>query len=200
MLKILRTISRPLLTIMLIIGTPILANKTQVKSPLSAKQKQVIQEAYSIGKQIVAYDGMTFEYATAGVILTESSAGKNLIGDESPDLMLRKASIGSMQFQLATAKWVIKRDKLMNQYYSFLLKPKMEKRLISLLLSDVSFSAMMGATYLKMNYESKLRKGATSKQAYFYAISKYNGGSHNWAYYARVIKNIKNIKRWKTLV
>jgi len=195
MLKILKSISRPLLTMMLIMSTPVLAK--EVKSPLSAKQEKVIQTVYDIGKQIKADDGMTFEWAAVGITFSESSAGKNLIGDESPDLKLRKASLGSMQVRLNTAKWIIKRDPLMNEYYSFLLKPKMEKRLISLLLSDVKFSAMIAITYLKMNYNCWLKKG--HKNPYFHAISRYNGGNNNTIYFAKVKKNIKNIKRWKAI-
>ena len=173
----------------------LLVSNSYAKSPLSTEQENILQKAYNIGKQIVADNGTTFEWAAAGITFTESSAGKNIIGDESYTKNIREASLGSMQVRLATAKWVIKKDKLMNRYFNFLLADNKEKRLITLLLTDIQFSAMIGITYVKMNYNSALRR--KFQRPYFYAISRYNGGSHNYKYYHRFKDNVKKIKKWR---
>jgi len=179
---------RIIVTIMLMVfGTPLLA--------LSAEQEQVINESYNIGKQVKAKDGMTFEWALAAVGMTESSSGRNIIGDEHYSRKLKKASLGVYQVRFDTAIYIIKRDKLMNKYYSFLLLKRNENRLVTLLLTNSKFSGMLAATYLKMNYEAALKKG--SPKPYFHAISRYNGGCWNYAYYERVMKNMRMIKRLK---
>jgi hypothetical protein len=129
--------------------------------------------------------------------MTESSSGRNIIGDEHYSKKLKKASLGVYQVRFDTAIFIIQRDKLMNQYYSFLLESKNEQRLITLLLTNSKFSGMLAATYLKMNYNYALKKGM--KNPYFYAISRYNGGAHNTPYYKRVMKNMRMIKRLKVI-
>ncbi|MEA3452208.1 MAG: hypothetical protein U9Q83_09955, partial [Bacteroidota bacterium] len=41
--------------------------------------------AFEIGKSVKATDGMTFEHTLVGIVLQESSAGKDLIGDKYED-------------------------------------------------------------------------------------------------------------------
>jgi len=173
----------------MMLGTPVLA--------LSAEQEQVIKESYNIGKQIKAKDGMTFEWALTAIGMTESSSGRNIIGDEHHSKKLKKASLGVYQVRFDTAKEIIKKDKRMNRYYSFLLLKKNENRLVTLLLTNSKFSGMLAASYLKMNYNAALKKKLA--KPYFHAISRYNGGNKNYAYYDRVMKNMKLIKRLKII-
>ena len=156
---------------------------------LTLDQENVIKSGYNIGKQIKAKDGMTFENTTASISITESSAGLNIIGDEHHSKKLRLASLGAYQIRLVTAKEIITKDKQMNKYYGYLLQPNRENHLITLLLTNIEFSAMIAATYIKMNYNRALKNGHGNPL--YYAISKYNGGSRNTPYYKRVIKNMK---------
>jgi len=178
---------RKIATILLIAGTSLFA--------VSAEQEKIMQESYNIGKQIVAKDGTSFEWTLTAIGLTESSAGKNIIGDEHHTKKLVKASLGVYQIRLATAKEIIKKDKLMNKYYAYLLED--ENRLATLLLTNSKFSGSLAATYLKMMYNRGLKKHLWNP--HFYAVSKYNGGAHNKTYYNRVMNNLKTIRRLKVI-
>jgi len=80
---------------------------------LSTFQKNVLLTAYKIGNQYRAIDGHKFNDTICAIILTESSAGKFLIGDnyfqngkEKPFLL---KSLGVGQVRLETAILVIKK-------------------------------------------------------------------------------------------
>ena len=153
-------------------------------------QKDNLNIAYNIGKQISAKDGMTFENTLRSIAFTESSAGENIIGDRHWTRQLSKASLGTYQVRVMTAKEVIKKDKFMNKHFSYLLED--EDKLIRMLLEENEFGALVAGHYLKMNYNYAVKKGI---DPYFYTVSRYNGGSNNTVYVERIRNNIKKIKK-----
>jgi len=158
---------------------------------ISGSQSKVIKDSFNIGKQIRAKDGMTFGYTLASIALTESSAGKNIIGDMMTK-HLRDGSLGTYQIRLVTAREIIKKDKYCNEHFKHLLKN--EKRLLTMLLTSNDFGAILAGTYLKMSYNNALRV-QKDNGPYFHAVSRYNGGSNNHKYVQRVRKNMKIIKK-----
>jgi len=152
--------------------------------------------AYNIGKQIKSNDGISFENTLCAIMLTESSAGMEVIGDKYKDGKLKSlydSSLGVFQIRLITAKEVIKKDKFMNKYFNHLLYN--DKKLVNLLLLDTEFSAMIACTYLKMTYNYALKH--KHKSSWRSAISRYNGGWNNTVYIERVMKRYENFKRYK---
>lgn len=65
-------------------------------------------------------DGHSFEQTLCAMALTESSAGRNIIGDQyiySKHSGLTEASLGVLQVRLITAREMIKKEKYMNENY-----------------------------------------------------------------------------------
>ena len=147
-------------------------------------QKSTMNEAYGIGKQIEANDGMTFGKTLRSIAFSESSAGVYKVGDNGD-------ALGAYQIHLPTAKEVIKKDKFMNKYFSHLLKD--DKKLKEMLKNKSEFGALVAGTYIKSNYNKALKKGY--KDPYFYAVSKYNGGARNFTYVKKIRQNIEFIKK-----
>jgi len=157
----------------------------------SKDQKEILNEAYNIGKQIKTADGLSFENTLRSVAFSESSGGVYIVGDEHITKDLAKASLGVYQVRVQTAREVIKKDKFMREYFSYLLID--EKALISMLLSKSKFGALVAGSYLKMRYNYALRKGII--KPWERAISNYNGGNNNTTYINKIRKNMKLIKR-----
>lgn len=160
-------------------------------TPLQIKN---INIAKNIGSKVKAKDGTTFEKALCGILLQESSAGLEIIGDSTKNGKLQslyKSSLGAFQIQVKTAKLVIQKDPYMNRYFKGLLTN--DKRLVNMLFTNVQFSALIAAEYLKMTYNEALKRGF--KHPWRKAISRYNGGWNNTKYINRVLKRIRFLKR-----
>lgn len=165
-------------------------------SVLSDYQYYNLKKAYNVAKLVKCQDGMTFENAIAGIMLQESSAGKELIGDKYKNGKLKpiyESSLGMMQIKLSTAKEIISKSKYLNSNFKHLLKN--DKRLVNMLLTSSEFSALLASYYLKTYYEIAKKKGFSNP--YFRAISRYNGGWNNSRYYNKVKKRIKWLEQNK---
>lgn len=159
---------------------------------MSEMQIQNLQDAYSIGKTTRTSDGLTFENTLAAIMLTESSAGKNLVGDDrfedGSKKPLHQSSLGTMQMQIKTARYLA--DKYPQLSWLKLLD---DGQLTTQILNSPQFSSMLAGYYLKLNYEVAKKRGYWNP--YFKAISRYNGGWNNTTYYKRVMRNMKIIKK-----
>lgn len=89
---------------------------------------------------------------------------------------LAHSAVGAFQIKVQTAKRVIQEMKL-DQFYHLLNN---ESALIRKLTLDTRFGAIIAANYLKLNYEYAVNRKI--QNPWFYAVSKYNGGSKNYAY------------------
>lgn len=164
---------------------------------LNNKQTKIIKESYNIGKEIKARDGMTFGYALSAIVLQESSAGRDLIGDKYKNGKLKNfydSSLGIFQIKLSTAKWIIRRESFLNKYFKNLLHN--DKKLVNMLFTNEKFSALVAGYYLKHSYEEALLKNF--KNPWFRSISRYNGGWNNTSYYHKIMKRLRYIKRLDT--
>lgn len=143
----------------------------------SKLQVSTIQTIRDVARGIPDESGETYENTLSYISLVESSAGKNIIGDwdKNSGVSLKKASLGSLQIQLKTAKWVIKITKALKKYRGL-----SDQRLVAKLLTDTKFSATIAAHYLIW-----LKK---NRKNYFQMVSGYNGGIENYPYYKRVMK------------
>lgn len=89
---------------------------------------------------------------------------------------LGNTAVGAFQVKMQTAKRVIKEMGL--EQYKHLLDN--DTALIKKLTLDARFSALIAVNYLKLNYEHAKRRNIADP--WFYAVSKYNGGSKNFTY------------------
>ena len=89
---------------------------------------------------------------------------------------LGNTAVGAFQVKMQTAKRVIKEMGL--EQYKHLLDN--DTALIKKLALDARFSALIAVNYLKLNYEHAKRRNIADP--WFYAVSKYNGGSKNFTY------------------
>ncbi|MDF1882182.1 transglycosylase SLT domain-containing protein [Sulfurimonas sp. MAG313] len=150
---------------------------------LSPEQLKVLQTVRDVARTIPDYRGETYENTLAAICLTESSAGKNIIGDFKKGIIITKASLGSMQIQVATARYIAKRIKALTW-----INTLSDAEIANKLLTDVKTSAQISAYYLTI-----LKK---SRKHYFNMISGYNGGMSNNPYYQRVMKNMKFLNKY----
>jgi len=151
---------------------------------LHPHQLSVIKQVREIAKNVPNKKGETFEDTLSAICLTESSAGMKLIGDFKKHRNIRKASLGIMQIQVDTAKFVASEYKQLH----WILKLK-DKDLINRLLIDTKFSATIAAYYIKW-LSDRTKK-------YYNLISKYTGIKSNKRYYRNVMKNMKFVKNLK---
>jgi len=105
------------------------------------------------------------------IAYSESSCGVNILGDKG-------RSLGVMQVQASTAKWIATKVKSLAY-----LKYISNKRLETMLLLDDKLNIQI-ATEL-FEYHRK-------RHGYFGAVSRFNGGSNNRTYYRKV----ERTKRW----
>lgn len=150
---------------------------------LTPEQIKVLQTVRDVARTIPDYTGETYENTLAAICMTESSAGKNIIGDFKKGIVITKASLGSMQIQVATARYVAKRVKAL-QWINTLNDAQIANKL----LTDVKTSAQISAYYLTL-----LKK---KRKHYFNMVSGYNGGMSNHPYYKRVMKNMKYLEQF----
>lgn len=149
---------------------------------LTPEQTKTLQTVRDVARTIPDYAGETYEDTLAAICLTESSAGKNIIGDFKKGIVITRASLGTMQIQVATARYIAKRIKALKW-----INALSDAQIANKLLTDVKTSAQISAYYLSL-----LKK---SRKHYFNMVSGYNGGMSNAPYYKRVMKNMKYIHK-----
>lgn len=150
---------------------------------LSQEQLKVLQTVRDVARTIPDYKGETYENTLAAICLTESSAGKNIIGDFKKGIIITKASLGTMQIQVATARFVAKRIKALQWIDSL-----SDAQIANKLLTNVKTSAQISAYYLTL-----LKK---NRRDYLRMVSGYNGGMINTPYYNRVMKNMRLLEKY----
>ena len=150
---------------------------------LSAEQLKVLQTVRDVARTIPDYTGETYENTLAAICLTESSAGKNIIGDFKKGIVITKASLGTMQIQVATARHVAKRVDTLAW-----INKLSDAEIANKLLTDIKTSAQISAYYLTL-----LKK---KRKHYFNMVSGYNGGMVNNPYFQRVMKNMKLLDQY----
>ncbi len=151
---------------------------------LSQGQIKTIQKVRDIAKTIPDKRGETFENTLSAICLTESSAGKNMIGDFKQGVHITKASLGAMQIQVATVKFMA--DTYKNLRW---IKELSDSKIANTLITDLEFSATIAAHYIKWL--------SNHRSSYFTTVSGYNGGYYNKPYYYRVMKNMEIVKKYK---
>ena len=144
---------------------------------MTPKQLQVLQTVRDVAKSIPDKEGRTYENTVSAICITESSAGKNTIGDFRHKNSFTKASLGPMQIKVSTARHVSQNVKKLRW-----LNNLSDVQLAGRLLGDIKLSAQVATHYLVLLQNKRLD--------HFYAISGYNGGMVNRPYYNRVMKNM----------
>lgn len=150
---------------------------------LSPEQLKVLQTVRDVARTVPDYNGETYEDTLAAICLTESSAGKNIIGDFKKGIMITKASLGAMQIQVATARYIAKRVEELKW-----INKLSDVEIANKLLTDIKTSAQLSAYYLTI-----LKK---KRKHYFNMVSGYNGGISNNPYFKRVMKNRKFLDKY----
>lgn len=145
-------------------------------------QVKVLQTIRDIARTIPDQTGLTYEDTLSAICLTESSAGRDSIGDLTHWVSVTKASLGVMQIQVATVRYVSEQKASLSW-----IKKLADTEIANRLLSDVAFSAQIAANYLVI-LQSQRGK-------YLHVVSGYNGGMVNYPYYNRVMKNMTLVKR-----
>ncbi|ADR34274.1 Lytic transglycosylase catalytic [Sulfuricurvum kujiense DSM 16994] len=164
------------LSLMLLLSLSLLADA------MTPKQLHVLQTVRDVAKTIPDKNGRTYEDTVSAICITESSAGKNTIGDFKRKKSFTKASLGPMQIQVATARHVSQNVKKLRW-----LNNLSDVQLAARLLGDIRLSAKVATHYLVLLQNQRLD--------HFYAISGYNGGTVNHTYYNRVMKNMNIVNR-----
>jgi hypothetical protein len=149
---------------------------------VTPQQLKVLQTVRDVARTIPDKSGETYENTLSAICLTESSAGKNLIGDFKNGVMITKASLGVLQIQVATARYVSERVPSLEWVAKL-----NDAQIANKLLSDIELSARIAANYLVI---LKHRRGK-----YLNMVSGYNGGMSNHPYYNRVMKNMELVKK-----
>ena len=149
---------------------------------VTAEQLKVLQTVRDVARTIPDQSGVTYEDTLSAICLTESSAGKNLIGDFKNGVMITKASLGVLQIQVGTARYVSERVTALAWIAGLT-----DAQIANKLLSDIELSARIAANYLVI---LKHRRGK-----YINMVSGYNGGMTNRPYFNRVMENMKLVKK-----
>ncbi|HFU74483.1 MAG TPA: hypothetical protein ENK65_02910, partial [Helicobacteraceae bacterium] len=63
---------------------------------MSPEQLRILQDVRDVARTISDNNGVTYEDTISAICLTESSAGKNVIGDFKPNIVITRASLGVM--------------------------------------------------------------------------------------------------------
>lgn len=151
-----------------------LADNTNHK--MSDKQLHVLQTVRDVAKNIPDKNGNTYENTVSAICITESSAGKNTIGDFHKHKSITKASLGPMQVRVSTARHVSKSVKTLSW-----LNKLNDIQLAARLLGDTRLSAKVATYYVVLLHNQRKNP--------FNAVSGYNGGMINHTYYNKVMKN-----------
>lgn len=145
-------------------------------------QLKVLQTIRDVARTVPDSTGLTYEDTLSAICLTESSAGRDSIGDLSHWVSVTSASLGVFQIQIATVRYVS------NNTDSLSWTQKLpDTEIANMLLSDVVFSAKIAANYLVILHRQRGQ--------YVKVVSGYNGGMINYPYYNRVMKNMRLVKR-----
>ena len=159
----------------------LIASAALLQAAVTPEQLATLQTVRDIARTVPDGVGETYEDTLSAICLTESSAGKNIIGDFRPGTKITKASLGPMQIQVATARYVARRvDPLA------WLEKRTDRQIANLLLTDLKLSASIAAHYLVIL--------KNRRHDYMKAVSGYNGGMENWPYFIRVMKHMKLVK------
>lgn len=153
-----------------------------VINKMTPKQLYVLQTVRDVAKNIPDKNGKTYENTLSAICLTESSAGKNIIGDFRKKKSITKASLGAMQIRIATARHVSQNVKKLRW-----INDLNDAQLAGRLLGDIKLSAKIATHYLVLLQNNR--------KDHFYAVSGYNGGLVNRPYYNRVMKNMDVVNR-----
>lgn len=156
---------------------------TQSLLAVSEAQLKTLQTVRDVARHIPDSHGETYENTLSAICLTESSAGRDLIGDFKKKTSITKASLGAMQIQVATVKYVAKRVKSLSW-----LMDRTDAYIANQLVTNLKLSVRIAAHYLVILKE---RRGT-----YLNVVSGYNGGYTNYHYFAKVMKNMKLVKKW----
>jgi len=152
-----------------------------LKAGVTPGQLSTLQTVRDIARTVADDSGETYENTLSAICLTESSAGKNIIGDFRSGTDITKASLGAMQIQVATARYVARRvDPLA------WLDKRSDKQIANLLLTDLRLSAEIAAHYVVIL--------KNRRHDYMKSVSGYNGGMENWPYFIRVMEQMKLVK------
>ncbi|MDD4855109.1 MAG: transglycosylase SLT domain-containing protein [Sulfuricurvum sp.] len=143
---------------------------------MSPKQLNVLQTVRDVAKSIPDKHGKTYENTLSAICITESSAGKNTIGDFHNKKSITKASLGPMQVRVSTARHVSQNIKNLSW-----LNKLSDIQLAARLLGDTRLSAKVAAYYVVLLHNQR--------NSPFNAVSGYNGGMNNPTYYNKVMKN-----------
>ncbi len=143
---------------------------------MSPKQLNVLQTVRDVAKSIPDKHGKTYENTLSAICITESSAGKNTIGDFHNKKSFTKASLGPMQVRVSTARHISQCVKDLSW-----LNKLNDTQLAARLLGDTRLSAKVAAHYVVLLHNQRGNA--------FNAVSGYNGGMVNHKYYDKVIKN-----------
>ncbi|MGZ8546333.1 MAG: transglycosylase SLT domain-containing protein [Sulfuricurvum sp.] len=142
---------------------------------MSNKQLYVLQTVRDVAKNIPDKNGKTYENTVSAICITESSAGKNIVGDHRHKQSITKASLGAMQVRVSTARHVSRYVKNLSW-----LNRLSDIQLAARLLGDTRLSAKVATYYVVLLHNSRNS---------FNAVSGYNGGMVNHTYYNKVMKN-----------
>jgi len=152
-----------------------------LQAAVTPEQLATLQTVRDIARSVPDGGGETYENTLSAICLTESSAGKNIIGDFHPGTKITRASLGPMQIQVATARYVARRVDALAW-----LDKRTDRQIANLLLTDLKLSASIAAHYLVILKDRR--------HDYMKAVSGYNGGMENWPYFIRVMKHMKLVK------
>jgi hypothetical protein len=150
---------------------------------LKPYQKEILDKVYNIALTIPDKDGQTYQTTLQAMCLTETDAGRLKIGDIPPDGSLENSSIGPLQVRVDTIKWLATKVPEIKHLKKF---SKIE--LAHKLKNDNNLAIKVGIHYFIYN---------KNKYGYEQAISRYNGGTKNYKYIAKVKKNYKRLNSLK---
>lgn len=158
----------------------LLSIKALYAQDISNSQLSILQSVRDAARSIPDYQGITYENTLSAICLTESSAGVHILGDATKGKSITHASLGAMQIQVETARYVAK----LTPSLRYLLRYS-DQRIATILLTDITTSVKIAAHYLV-----RLKK---SRKKFYYMVSGYNGGWRNKPYYSRVMKNYRTV-------
>lgn len=148
---------------------------------LDNNQKEILKIVKTVAKNIPDKNGKTHEDIMCAICITESSAGKAIIGDLKKNRPLEDGSLGIMQLRISTVRY------LASIYSDLSFINKIDnKTLTKILLNNHHFSAKIATKYFIHN---KNKFNSTFK-----GISLYNGGLNNYTYYERVLNKKGKLK------
>lgn len=151
---------------------------------LTEKQREVLMTVRNVAKMVPSVEGKTYQDALTAICLSESSAGRDLVGDVKPGMAEHKGSLGIMQMKVSTAREVARNHKKLK-----FITLWTDRQLATQLKHNQQFAALMATYYFigNLNHHGTV----------FKAISRYNGGLNNWKYVQKVNNNLRLVKLLK---